>query len=526
MQLVHDHLVKASRRNPDAPAIICGDVSVTYRQLLVSVDGLSEMIADEGVANGDRVVIVLRNKIDFLVTSYAVMKIGGIAVPIPDDTALFAVQQLVADCAPSLVVTSASDLLEHPRLRSIVECDMFLVEASAEGSPYAHSVGLRARSNGVRTARPIRPPKPGDGALILYTSGTGAAKNGVLLSHTNLIRASRIIIEFTGINTETREFVTTPLTRSFGLAKCWSLHVVGGTVVLNDGPLDPVSMVQSMLRHRSNAFSVVPSAFTNMFGHLESLVQRIGSQVRHIELGSSSMTADQKRHFMGLFPNARICMHYGCTEAPRTGFLDFRKEHDKLDTVGSASPDVEIAVLDERGAALEPGSTGEIATRGGHVMVGYWNNEPLTRTSKTSDGWFKTGDFGFLDEGGYLHLVGRRDEMISMDGVTFSTLEIEEHVRELYPEHELCVVGVPDPAGILGEIPVLCYIGRNGKTIAASDLSRLLADRVDRTKIPRLVFRIEPDSAQDGLLVRENVRKQFMEEFAAPILEHQKKNGQ
>lgn len=522
MQLVHHHIAHAGRLAPEQPAIISDDRAVSYGQLLASVDAIAAQLAGEGIADGDRVVIFLRDKIDLLLTSYAVMKIGAIAVHVPYDAALFAVQQVVADCTPSLFVTNASDLMEHKRLRSMLPCNLFLVEASRDAAPYSSSVGLRNRSAAASLSRAARAPRREEGALIRYTAGAGAQSKGVLHSQASLIQTARNIIEFTGIGPETREFVTAPLARSFGFGKCTSLLFAGGTIILNDGPLDPVSMVQSVLRHRCNALSAIPSVFMNMFGHMDALLRRIGSQIRFVELGSSAMSAYQKRYFLELFPNARIAQQYGFAEAPRTAFLDLRREQAKIETVGSASPHVEVAVRDGRNKPLAAGSTGEIVTRGAHLMLGYWNDEALTRQAMTPDGWFKTGDYGVLDSDGYLTIKGRRDGMISIDGVRFSTLEIEEHVRELYPNHELCVVGVPDPAGILGEIPVLCYVGRNGQTITASDLSRLLSDRLDKTKIPRIVLRIDPESTRDGKLVREDVQKQFLEESAAPIQEARK----
>lgn len=520
-QLVHQYLLNTARQFPEKPAIICDDRSLSYKKFLKKIDTLSMLLVEEGLTKGDRVVILLCDKVEFLVASYAVMKVGGIAVPLPEAAALYTVQQVVNDCAPSLLVTSTVDLLEYTQLRNKLKCNLFLIEETGYASDYSYSVVLRGQETEELsfTIENTVPLQSEDGALILYTAGIGGQKKGVLLSHQNLIRVSLNIIEFTRIDADTCEFITVPLARSFGFSKCRCLFFAGGTVVLSNGALNPVSIVQSILRNRCNALSVIPSVFTNLFGHLESLLQRIGSQIRSIELGSSSMSADQKQHLMEIFPNAHICLHYGLTEAPRTTFLDFRKEQDKLDTVGRATPHVEIAVLNAENESLAPLCTGEIATRGDHVMLGYWNNDELTHQTMTKDGWFKTGDFGFLDDGGYLHIVGRKDEIISMDGIKFSPVEIEEHVREFFPDYEICVVGVPDPAGVIGEIPVLCYIAQNGKTITASELSRLLSNRIDKNKIPRIVYRIEPDSDPEKKLIRQELRRQFLEEFSKPMVQ-------
>ena len=106
-----------------------------------------------------------------------------------------------------------------------------------------------------------------------------------------------------------------------------------------------------------------------------------------------------------------------------------------------------------------------------------------------------------------------------MDGMKFSPEEIEECIREVFPGNELCVVGIPDPAGVVGEIPVLCYVARSGTTITASELSRLLSDRIDRNKIPRIVYRVESSGTPDGTLVRDRVRQQCLSAFSATEIE-------
>ena len=154
---------------------------------------------------------------------------------------------------------------------------------------------------------------------------------------------------------------------------------------------------------------------------------------------------------------------------------------------------------------------GEILVRGDHIAARYWQNEAANMQRYTEDNWFKTGDYGFLDEEGCPHLLGRKDEMINMDGVMISSLEVEGRIREAYLESEICVVGVPDPAGIVGEIPVLCYVGKNGGIITPSDLSRALSARLDRNQIPRIVYRIESlPITENGKVSRRELRKKII----------------
>lgn len=107
------------------------------------------------------------------------------------------------------------------------------------------------------------------------------------------------------------------------------------------------------------------------------------------------------------------------------------------------------------------------------------------------NGWFKTGDHGFLNDEGYVHLLGRKNEMINMGALEISPLEVEEKICEIYPDCELYVICVSDPAGIVGEIPALCYVGKEALTITPSDLSHALSAPVEGDFILRILYRVE-----------------------------------
>jgi acyl-CoA synthetase (AMP-forming)/AMP-acid ligase II len=272
-----------------------------------------------------------------------------------------------------------------------------------------------------------------------------------------------------------------------------------------------MALVQNILKHECDAISSAPSGFAMFFGRLEFLLQRVSARIRLIELGSVPMPLDHQMKLLEIFPSARICMHYGAVEASSSTFIELRKEQRKLHTVGRPSPNVAISIRDDQGRRLGPMQMGEIIVRGDHVAARYWQNEAANMQRYTEDNWFKTGDYGFLDEEGYLHLLGRKDEMINMDGIMISSLEVEERIREAYPDSEICVVGVPDPAGVVGEIPVLCYVAKNGGIITPSDLSRVLSARLDRNQIPRIVYRIEGfPKTEDGKVLRRELRKKII----------------
>jgi long-chain acyl-CoA synthetase len=173
-----------------------------------------------------------------------------------------------------------------------------------------------------------------------------------------------------------------------------------------------------------------------------------------------------------VFANARTHMYYRLTEASRGTFIEFRTEQRKLQTAGLSSPNVAISIVDGEGRRADEMRTGEILVRGDHIAVGYWQDDKLNMERCTKDRCLRTGDYGFLDEEGYLHLLGRRDQTIDMGGVKISPLEMEEKIHEAYPDWQVCVLGIPDPAGMVGEIPALCHISRDGEKLPLLNFDR------------------------------------------------------
>ncbi|MBI1806215.1 MAG: acyl--CoA ligase [Ignavibacteria bacterium] len=521
MQLVHQYILESARRHPDKPAIVCDGKQYSYAELVTKINALADMFVVEGLHKGERVLILLRDKLDFVTACYAVIRAGGIAVPLPESTSLSTVQHIAKNCDPTMVLTSNSDLRDLPLLRDKLSCNFFFMEENALPSIRHTFVTSTSYAGGsaddIDRITKLMDLRQDDGALILHTSGTSGQKKGVLLTHRNLIRETANINQFTKSDSHLREFVALPLEQSFGFGRVRCVHFIGGTIVLLNGPPNPINVIQSILMNQCNGLSADPATFSLYFGLVEDLLRRIGPQMRLIELGNSPMPLVQKKKLLETFPNARICMHYGLTEASSSTSIDFPSERKRLDTAGRRSPHAEITICDDSGQRLERGKAGEILVRGDHVTPGYWNNPELTKQSFLDGHWLKTGDIGILDKDGYLIVLGRKDEMINASGIRISPLEIEEKIHEAYPESEICVVGIPDPSGAGGDIPVLCYIPRNGKTIIPSELSSLLAKRLDPNKIPRIVYRVDHFPQIENKIARHELRKRLLEGIPYPV---------
>jgi long-chain acyl-CoA synthetase len=245
-----------------------------------------------------------------------------------------------------------------------------------------------------------------------------------------------------------------------------------------------------MEQFHCTGFGMVPAGW----GYIKKMSGRkigeFANQLHYIEIGSSFMSIDDKELLCQLLPNTRICMHYGLTEASRSAFMEFHSEHDKLNTAGTASPNVEVAIFDTEGKRLPIGAEGEVCVKGDHVTCSYWNETPERFQKDFFDGYFRTGDCGFLDDQGYIHLKSRIKEMINVGGKKVSPMEVED-VLKTFPGIEDCAcVAMPDPEGVMGEV-VKAFIVCSDNSLTDASIIEFLRPKLEVYKLPAAIARID-----------------------------------
>jgi long-chain acyl-CoA synthetase len=231
---------------------------------------------------------------------------------------------------------------------------------------------------------------------------------------------------------------------------------------------------------------MVPAGFDILRRTTADLLGRAAAHIRYVEIGSAPMKPETRRWLTEMLPQTRICHHYGLTEASRAAFTEYHGDVHKPNTVGRAAPNVEIAICDETGRRLPAGEMGEVVVRGGMVMQGYWKQPELTEQTFSPEG-LKTGDIGYLDEDGYVFLLGRRGDLINVGGRKVAPDEIEELLCQLKGVRDVGCVG--EPHDLLGEC-VKAYLVAD-REIAHTEVVAFLRSRVEECKIPQAVERID-----------------------------------
>jgi len=465
MELITQSLRRHAANQASKPAVISGNSTFTYGQLWAYALATASWLASRGVKPRDRVVILVApNDPWFAVAYFGAHLAGAAAIPLDlkgAETTTLAVQEQVA---PAFLLAGAvlDELKTH----------------LADGANTQDLAALEQRLPVV---------SPDETADILFTSGSTGQPKGVVLTHANIAAAAHNITTFIGNTGDDREVVTVPLNHSFGLGRLRCNILAGGTLIIVPGLTFPSLVFKALAAHQATGLACVPTGVAVLIKVGGERLGEFAATIRYMELGSARMEEAAKRAIMSLLPSTRICMHYGLTEASRSAFMEFHADESRLESVGRATPNVSISIADETGKPLGSGESGRIRIKAATVMKEYWRDPQRTAQVFDREGWFDTGDLGYLDAAGYLFLQGRVDDVINVGGKKVYPVTVEEAAMLYSGVVEAACVGKSDPDGLLGEVPVLYVVQQAGAGVDSAALLQFLAGRVELYAVPRFV---------------------------------------
>lgn len=317
-------------------------------------------------------------------------------------------------------------------------------------------------------------------AEILFTTGTTGAPKGVCLSYKNIFSSASNINGYIGNTSEDIELLGLPICHSFGMGRIRCTLLKGATIVILSNFANVRAFLKAFEKYGVTGFGVVPAAWAYIRKMSGTRISKYANQIHYIEIGSAAMSLDTKKEMLELFPNTRICMHYGLTEASRTCFLEFH-DVDHLNSIGKPVCDqVDVKIYDNTGDEVLAGKEGELCVKGNMVMSRYLE-ESDTRNAFWGD-YFRTGDIGYKNEDGYIYLLGREKELINVGGKKVSPMEVEDAIKSLGVGDCVCVP-MKDSKGIMGEL-VFCYILKGSTTLTFDEIAQKLAGKLEYYKLP------------------------------------------
>lgn len=510
--MLHQILTKIAQENAGKTAVIADTQEITYAELIRNIYTLSDMLIVEGLRKADRVLIWLNNPIEIIISFYAILRAGGTAILPPSILDLSEAQRIYSEFTPWLIISNKEVIHLQPKFHETSNCPIFNIENKNLFRLHQDDAFIQNDYN--RTDEKINKLlnlNEDDGSFIILNHRTTDQTNALVFTQTMIQKMSEKLNHSIKIQTNIRQLFLHSLNDIEGLLALTHILMKGSTIILKNNNFKPLEIIQTIIKHQCNAVTANSKTFTDLVSSIGSLLKEVAPYLKLIEVYGTTPKLFEKKIFLKIFPKTQLFLFYGTSEAPASTVIELRSEHRKIDTIGKPVQNVEVAISVNNANHHTQNRAGEILIHGINITAGYWRHGKIQTDCFIDGCYVPTGDVGYIDNKGYVHLLGRKDEIIDIGGVIISPLEIEEKIHEVYPEYNICVVGIPNPERESFEIPVLCYTAREGKTIIPSELFHLLSLKLRQHQIPRIVYRVDKFPKAGNIILRQDLRKQLIE---------------
>jgi len=485
-------LLDTAEKHGDRIAVKLDDLALNYTVIAEGSARIAGLLHEKGFQPGDRVGLMLPNVPFFPPIYYAILRAGGIVVPMNVLLKQREVAYYLRDSGAKLLFGW------H--------------DFAAEAAPGAQEAGAELISVGLDFAQVAFAAEPrhelvevadDDPAVLLYTSGTTGQPKGAELTHSNLLANVETCVQ-TLIQVDENDVIlgALPLFHSFGQTCAMNVATAAGATLTLIPRFDPLKALQIVERDKVTVFEGVPTMYNAMLAVPEEA--RAGLDLSSLRLcvsGGAALPGEVLRAFDATF-DCKILEGYGLSETSPVASFNHPDRARKVGSIGTPIRGVEMKVVDEHDRELPPGEVGEIVIRGHNVMKGYWGKPEATATVMR-DGWFHTGDLAKVDEDGYFFIVDRKKDMIIRGGYNVYPREIEEVLYEHPSVAEAAVVGVPDREW--GEEVGACVALKPGAAVDPDELREYVKERVAAYKYPRHIWLVAelPKGPTGKILKRE-----------------------
>ena len=479
--------------NPDQTYLVYGDRKLTYRQVEQQASCLAAALHELGIERGDRIALTLPNWPEFVISAFAAAKLGAIVVPLNPRYTVPELKYMLRHSEAAAVVCAERfagiDFLELFESLLISLPDLqYLVTVGEEDLWYDDRIyqfeDLVSSGEGRTLPSPAMDAE-GDTFALLYTSGTMGKPKGVELTHSNILGTAAATAEALGLRPDDVIFGVTTIFHVFGMGPGVLGTLAAGSSLVLQEQFEPGEALELIERHGVTVHYGVPTVFVTELRQPDRESRNLSTIRLGLVAGAPIGDELLKRIRRELCPTLLVA--YSLTETASTVSITRPDEplEKQLYTIGRALPGTEIRVLDLDGTILPEESLGEIAVRGPGVMKGYYRQPGETAHAMDEDGFFLTGDLGIVDDDGYVHIVGRRKELIIRGGFNVYPREVEDRINAHPAIQDVAVVGLPHE--VLGEVVCACIVPVEGAIVTGAEVKEWCRAALADYKVPDLV---------------------------------------
>ncbi len=514
-----NHLDLICQLQPQAEMVISclENKRLTYSQFKGETDQLARALLARGIERGDRVGIWSANNWRWLTVLYATARIGAVLVNINPAYRTNEVEYVLRQSGVKLLFAIASnrssnylemlqELAPHvfsgaydtsAELKDIVVMPAVNIDGSAQVADFTVNHSLLTWNSLLELSPTVSPDllaerersvQFDDAVNIQYTSGTTGFPKGVTLSHHNLLNNAFFAARAMALDTTSRFCVPMPFYHCGGMvSSALATFSVGGTLVLPGPYFEELTVMSAVQQEKCTHLCGVPTMFITQLEH-PRFIEHDYTSLKGGFLAGAPCPVQLMRRVATEMHVPEVVILYGLTEVSplMTATTTTDSMEIRATTVGRAIPGVEVKVVDALTGEIVPrGTQGELCCRGHGIMLGYWQNAQATSDCIDAAGWLHSGDLGVMNADGYLHITGRKKDMIIRGGENIYPREIEEVLHHHPAVSQAQVFGLPDAR--LGEEVGLWLILKNDAKLSEGELTEWLKQEMAHFKIPRYV---------------------------------------
>ena len=479
-----------AERNEDKAILFTSEMQYTWKEL----DECSQIIASDlyrmGVRKGSHVGLCSANSVNWILTFFAIQKLGAIACLI----------NFNYNESEIINVADIGDItyLCYGEITSMKDEKSFIdVLMNTEGSKIQKCYDIRSsicfkeRLNEFADIEGLFDGKieTDDACVMIYTSGSTGKPKGVLLSAYNILNASASMADTMFINADDKLCLILPLFHIFGMTAGLFCNILNDASVFIPDNLKTDTLLSVIMQERCTLLHSVPTMMLAIMNNKAFDSEKVRS-LRCTILAGAQVTEPQIIKMHEMFPNNHFICAYGLSEMAPVSITDYEDTVEHIArTVGKPVKNIQIKIQDtETGKDCETGVSGEILVEGYNTMSCYYKAD-IDAQAIDDNGWMHTGDLGYMDENGYIHLTGRAKELIIRGGENIMPNEVAEIISQYPAVADVKVVGVPDD--FFGEIVCACITMKAGNAFVEEEMREFLKDKLAKYKIPAVFVEYE-----------------------------------
>ena len=514
-RLLGEALIRTAEKFPDKTAIISKGEEYSYGQMRDAALKLAAHLMQAGVKRGDRVAVYMNNSWQSAVSVYGITLTGAVFLMINPQTKTDKLQYILKDSGSRVLITESR--LRNLFVPALDGTDVFEVILSGPEFKFEKENVTVAAFDEVLSGDTAEVPEmkiiPNDLASLIYTSGSTGFPKGVMMTHQSMVFASWSLIEYLRLDEDERIMLVIPLAFDYGLYQLLMSVTIGGTLIIEQSFAFPSAVYKDIEKYKPTVFPAVPTIFAMMIAmHRKSGLNFPG--IKKITNTAAALSAEIIPELKKVFPEALIFKMYGLTECKRVCYLEPELVDEKPASVGKAIPGTEVFLLSPEGNPVSSGEPGILHVRGPHVMLGYWNNEELSREMLRPgklpyERVLCTNDWFRMDEDGFLYFLSRNDDIIKTRGEKVSPAEVENAIYKKEGVKEVAVVGIPDE--VMGEA-IVAFVTVFDSGITEKDIQRVCMENLEIFMVPaKVVFLDEMPKSPNGKIEKKVLTKMAKE---------------